>query len=192
MCFHLAVPVEQAFGREFLFSDGFNWDQLGSTKRKRRGSGDITMSAKFALPFEQPESRLLKSNRALGRLRNWVTAVANNQEYLDWLQVATQRLHRCGAIHRQTVPVHEVFRGQNGWRGAVEVFHLTGYPMAMRCCAWSHRHGPIHRGGRLVNVLGIQPVTDPQSAIKMGIMAGIKAKRKGSQDHLEQVVTSLR
>jgi hypothetical protein len=37
------------------------------------------------------------------------------QEYLYRLQVAVQELHKCGAVHHQTVPVHEGFRGETVW-----------------------------------------------------------------------------
>jgi hypothetical protein len=43
--------------------------------------------------------------------------VANRQDYLDRLQVAVQ-----------TVPVHEVFKGQTVCQGDVEVFDLHGHP----------------------------------------------------------------
>jgi len=35
--------------------------------------------------------------------------VANKREYLDRLHIAIQELHTCGAIWRESVPVHEVF-----------------------------------------------------------------------------------
>jgi hypothetical protein len=68
-------------------------------------------------------------------LQNWLNAVANKQEYLDRLQVAIQELHKCGASWRNTVPVHDVFRGQTVWQGAVEVFDLNRQPKAKRCYA---------------------------------------------------------
>jgi hypothetical protein len=100
--------------------------------------------------------------------------VANKQEYLDRLQVAIQELHKCGAVHRQTVPVHEVFRGQTVWRGEVEVFDLTGHPKAKHCYAWSHQEGPNDIGERFVAVLEILPVKDPQSAVQSAIVAESK------------------
>jgi hypothetical protein len=65
------------------------------------------------------------------------------------LQVAIQELHKCGAVHRQSVPVHEVFRGKTVWGGEVEVFDLNGHPKAKRCYAWSHREGPNDQGERV-------------------------------------------
>jgi hypothetical protein len=100
--------------------------------------------------------------------------VANKQEYFDRLQVAIQELHKCGAVHCQTAPVHEVFRGKTAWQGEVEVYDLTGHPKAKRCYAWSHLEGPDDQGERFVTVLELPPVKDPQSAVKVAIAAGSK------------------
>jgi hypothetical protein len=42
------------------------------------------------------------------------------------------QLHNCGATWRETVPVHELFRGQTVWQGEVEVFDLQDHPKAKR------------------------------------------------------------
>ena len=47
-------------------------------------------------------------------------------DYIGRLQLTIQRLHNCGAIWRESVPVHEVFRGKTVWQGDVEVFGLIG------------------------------------------------------------------
>jgi hypothetical protein len=103
--------------------------------------------------------------------------VANKQEYLDRLQVSIQELHKCGAAWRETVPVHEVFRGQTIWQDEVEVFDLSGHPTAKRCYAWSHREGPNDQGERFVTVLEITPVKDAQSAVKVAIVSDAGGKR---------------
>jgi len=90
---------------------------------------------------------------------------------------AIQHLHKCGAVYRETVPVHEVFRGQTVWQGHVEVFDLTGHPKAKRAYGWSHREGPDDQGERFVTVLEIPPATDPQSAVKVEIAAEVKGKK---------------
>jgi hypothetical protein len=97
--------------------------------------------------------------------------VANKQEYLDRLQVAIQELHKCGAAWRETVPVHEVSRGQTVWQGEVEVFDPSGHLKAKRCYAWSHKDGPNDQGERFVAVLEIPPVKVPQSAVKAAIVS---------------------
>ena len=106
-----------------------------------------------------------------------MNAVANKQEYLDRLQVAIQELHKCGAVYRETVPVHEAFHGQTVWRGEVEVFDLTGHPKALRCYAWSHLEGPNNQGERFVTVLEIPPVKDAQSAVKVAIVSDAGGNR---------------
>ena len=96
----------------------------------------------------------------------------NRQDYLDRLQVAVQQLHGCGAVHRATVPVHEVFRGQTVWQGDVEVFDLTGHPKAKRCYAWSHLDGPNDERTRFVAVLEIPPVVSAETAVQVQIVKG--------------------
>jgi hypothetical protein len=103
--------------------------------------------------------------------------VANKQDYLARLQVAVSQLHNCGAIHRETVPVTEVFNGQTIWQGEVEVFDLNGHPKAKRAYAWSHKDGKDDSGERFVAVLEIPPVTSPETAVKVAIAAEVKGKR---------------
>ena len=104
--------------------------------------------------------------------------MVSRRDYLARLTVAVMELHKCGALHRQTVPVHEVFRGKTAWRGRVEVFDLSGHPKAKRAYAWSHRTGPGDQQERFVTVLELPPVTDPQTAVKVAIVAeSKKAKR---------------
>jgi hypothetical protein len=103
--------------------------------------------------------------------------VENKQDYIARLQVAVSQLHGCGAVYRETVPVHEVFRGQTVWQGEVEVFDLTGHPKAKRAYGWSHREGKDDQGERFVAVLEIPPVVSPITAVRASIMADAK-KRK--------------
>jgi len=103
--------------------------------------------------------------------------VANKQDYLDRLQVAVSQLHNCGATWRETVPVHEVFRGQTVWQGKVEVFDLTGHPKAKRCYGWSHRDGRNDEGERFVTVLEIPPVVSALTAVRVSIVADGKKRR---------------
>ena len=102
--------------------------------------------------------------------------MANKQEYLDRLQLAVQHLHNCAAVWRQTVPVHEVFRGKTAWKGEVEVFDLTGHTKAKRAYAWSHREGPNDQGERFVAVLELPPVVSPETAVKAALVSELKAK----------------
>jgi hypothetical protein len=100
--------------------------------------------------------------------------MANRQDYLDRLRVAVQQLHGCGAVHRETVPVHEVFRGQTVWKGEVEVFDLSEHRKAKRAYGWSHREALNDGEERFVTVLGIPPVVSPITAVRASIMAHSK------------------
>jgi hypothetical protein len=104
--------------------------------------------------------------------------VANKQDYLARLQTAIQHLHNCGATWRESVPVHEVFRGETVWQGEVEVFDLTGHPKAKRAYGWSHPENADGTGERFVAVLEIPPVKSPQTAVQASIVSDGK-KSKG-------------
>jgi hypothetical protein len=99
-------------------------------------------------------------------------------EYLARLQIAVQHLHNCAAVWRETVPVHEVFKGRTVWKGDVEVYDLTGHPKAKRCYAWSHREGPNDQGERFVAVLGIPPVESAVTTVRVQIVKDAKHSRK--------------
>jgi hypothetical protein len=88
------------------------------------------------------------------------------------LQLAVARWYRVKKTLRQSVAVHEVFRGQTAWKGFVEVFTLTGHPKAKKAYAWSHPEGPHDHDERFVTVLEIPPVDSPQAAVKVAIAAG--------------------
>jgi hypothetical protein len=103
--------------------------------------------------------------------------VANNQEYIERVKLAVEHLHNCGAIHRATEPVHEVFQGKTIWRGDVEVFDLAGHPKAKRAYAWSHSDGPDDKDERFVTVLALPPVDSAQSAVKVAAAKEIKEAR---------------
>lgn len=100
--------------------------------------------------------------------------MANKKDYLARLQVTVSQLHNCGAVWRESVPVHEVFQGKTLWRGDVEVFDLTGHPKAKRAYGWSHPDGADNKTERFVAVLEIPPVDSPETAVKMAIYSDIK------------------
>jgi hypothetical protein len=106
-----------------------------------------------------------------------LNAVANKQDYLARLQVTVQQLHNCGAVHRQTVSVQEVFEGRTIWQGEVEVFDLNGHPKAKRAYAWSHKDGKDDSDERFVTVLEIPPVVSPETAVKVAIVAEVRTKK---------------
>lgn len=83
-------------------------------------------------------------------------------------------LHGCGSKHLETVPVHEVFRGQTVWQGEVEVFELSGHPKAKRCYAWIHKDGKDDADERAVAVLEVPPVESALTAVRVAIVADTK------------------
>jgi hypothetical protein len=117
------------------------------------------------------------SKRANGQLPNWFNIVENKRDYIARVQVTVSQLHNCGAVWRETVPVHEIFQGQTVWKGNVEVFDLHGHPKAKRAYGWSHRDGPDDQGERFVTVLEVPPVESALTAVRISIVADGK-KRK--------------
>ena len=101
----------------------------------------------------------------------------NKQDYIARVQVAVQQLHNCGAIWRETVSVHEVFRGKTVWQGDVEVFDLTGHPKAKRAYAWSHLDGANDERTRFVAVLEIPPVVSAETAVRVQIVKDTKRNK---------------
>lgn len=100
-----------------------------------------------------------------------------NPEYIENLRSVIGKLHGCGSKHVESVPVHEVFRGQTVWDGVVEVFDLTGHPKAKRAYGWSHPDGPQDRQERFVTVLEIPPVVSAVTAVRASIVADAKKRR---------------
>lgn len=98
----------------------------------------------------------------------------NKQDYIAQVQVAVQQLHNCGAVWRETVPVHEVFKGKTVWQGDVEVFDLHDHAKAKRCYAWSHLDGKNDERTRFVAVLEIPPVDSAQKAVQVQIVSDSK------------------
>jgi hypothetical protein len=82
-------------------------------------------------------------------------------------------LHKANPIWVESVPVHEIFHGKTVWQGDVEVFDLTGHPKAKRCYGWSYDEPE-----QFITILELPPVTDAQSAVKVGVSYQIKKLRK--------------
>ena len=99
------------------------------------------------------------------------TNMADESGLIPLLQEAVQGLHKCDAIHRESVPVHEQFQGQALWKGYVEVFDLQGHPKSRRCFAWLQPNQG--KGIRYVALLDVWPVTSPQAAVKAMIAMDI-------------------
>jgi hypothetical protein len=90
-------------------------------------------------------------------------------DYLAELGAKIRLLHGCDAVHRQAVPVKEVFRGQTVWDGEVEVFDLIGHTKAKRCYAWGYPNDEKPERLDVVTVLEVPPVLSPETAVKAAI-----------------------
>jgi hypothetical protein len=95
-----------------------------------------------------------------------------NPEYIDNLRAVIGKLHGCGSVWIESVPVHEVFRGKTLWQGNVEVFDLVGHPKAKRCYGWSYGEPE-----EFITILELPPVTNAQSAVKVGVSYQIRKAR---------------
>jgi len=101
-----------------------------------------------------------------------------NKEYIERLQMVINHLHGCSSEWVETVPVHEVFKGQTIWQGDVEVFNLTGHAKAKRAYAWSHLDGKNDERTRFVAVLEIPPVESAETAVRVQIVKDSKGIKK--------------
>jgi len=101
-----------------------------------------------------------------------------NKAYIERLQMVIHHLHGADSTWMESVPVHEIFRGETIWKGVVQVFELRGHPKAKRCYGWHHLSGKDDRDERFVTVLEIPPVTSPETAVKVAAAKEIRAKRK--------------
>lgn len=87
--------------------------------------------------------------------------------YIAKLQESIQATRKCKALHATSVSVVERVGDQIVWEGLVEIF-VVDHPQAKRCYAWGYDDG----GTLLItSVLGVPPVTDAQSAVKVAIAA---------------------
>jgi hypothetical protein len=98
------------------------------------------------------------------KLWNWSKAVAHI-EYIEKLQDVISQRHGCECSWIDSLPVHDIFRGQIIWDGSVEVFRLIGHPKARIAYAWID-HEERHCAGELIEtILEIPPVDSPLSAV---------------------------
>jgi hypothetical protein len=98
-------------------------------------------------------------------------------DYFGELQAKIYLLHGCGARHRQTVPVKEIFEGKTVWDGEVEVFDLIGHATAKRCYAWGYANEKQPDKLDVVTVLEISPVVSPETAVKAAIASRVRSAR---------------
>lgn len=95
-----------------------------------------------------------------------------SNEYIERLKQVIFHLHKASPTWVESVPVREVFNGKTIWNGDVEVFDLTGHPKAKRCFGWTYGEPE-----QFITILELPPVTDAQSAVKVGVSYQIKKAR---------------
>ena len=100
-----------------------------------------------------------------------------NKDYIERLKQVIFHLHKASPTWVESVPVEEIFGGKTIWKGVVEVFTLANHPKAKRCFAWAHKSGKDDSDERFVAVLEIPPVTSPESAVKVAIVAEVRTKK---------------
>ena len=100
-----------------------------------------------------------------------------NKDYIERIMQVIFHLYKSDAHHVESVPVEEIFDGRVVWSGVVEVFTLTNHPKAKQCFAWSHSDGKGDTDERFVTVLGIPPVTSPETAVKIAILSEVRERK---------------
>jgi hypothetical protein len=110
-----------------------------------------------------------------------VTKKQEKPDYLTLLQLAIEERHKCRAVHRESVHVHESMDDRTIWAGDVEVFDLNGHAEANQCYAWSHLEKGASGGTilnsenmRLITVLGKRPVDSPKMAVRTAIFYDVQ------------------
>lgn len=101
-----------------------------------------------------------------------------NSPYIERLRTAIRDLHGCDSTHVESVPVHEVFRGETVWRGDVEVFSLMDHPKAKRCYAWGERKSENDPGAKFIAVLELPPVLSAQDAVRAALLSDARQLKK--------------
>ncbi len=87
---------------------------------------------------------------------------------LPALQDAIRNCPGCESTWVEEQSVHEKFEGKTVWKGAVQVFDLTGHT-APRCYAWSHATTGDKR--KFYAVLHVQPIDGAVSAVRAAIVS---------------------
>lgn len=94
--------------------------------------------------------------------------------HIEELRGVIRALHKAEAMHVESVPVKELFRGKTVWEGTVEVFDLVGHSAASRIYAWTHKTDDPTKPKRHVTVLHIPPITSPVAAVRAAIVQEFK------------------
>jgi len=90
--------------------------------------------------------------------------------YIEKLREVIRHLHGVEATHVERVPIKEVYQGKTIWEGVVEVFDITGHPVAPRVYAWAHDTDDPRNPRRHVTVLHVPPVVSPLLAVRAALV----------------------
>jgi hypothetical protein len=93
----------------------------------------------------------------------------SNDEAIQALADAVERLHQARAAFVGSVIVDEQFQGKTVWKGSVSQFDLSGHPTATRCYAWSEpgENGKV----KYFAVLHSPPIDSPHKAVQASMIA---------------------
>jgi len=89
----------------------------------------------------------------------------SNQEYVERLRQAVEKLQGCSATHNATVFVHI----ESLWQGDVEVFELLGHPVAEKCYAWLDPRSIAGAESDCFAFLHRAPVTSAKEAVQASL-----------------------
>lgn len=91
--------------------------------------------------------------------------------YMEALEEAIWRTHRCKARHLGTVHVRHALSGKMIWEGNVEIFTVEGSTQAKECFAWKAREEENGAGTEYVTVLRTGMVKTPADAVRAYIVS---------------------
>jgi len=78
------------------------------------------------------------------------------------IQEAIRLTHNCQPEYVGCRVVKQQLNGHGTWKGVVDIFRLTGHPRATLCYGWQNK------GGKIVLVLNVPPITSAEEAVKAG------------------------
>ena len=98
--------------------------------------------------------------------------MANKREHIARVKMTLERLHKCSAIHFESIPV--TLPGMTAWAAVVERFYIIGHPTATKAYGWSEGTG---RNERFFAVLELRPVNSAVETVKVSIAAAAKSQK---------------
>ena len=90
------------------------------------------------------------------------------RQLIERLQQVIRQLHQCDAIHLESMPVQESFRGNVIWDGEVEVFATSDHPKVNRIYAW--RFIDKEKKERFAAIPALRTIPSASAAVKVFLM----------------------